>query len=127
VVEATVTAVRKKTRKVRASADDEWQKACNDVVSAFSAAEVHAEFLGHKPEAISSDEIASQIKAYLPRARKLFAATDVHRPNDLPCGCRHATLIFVAAQKEAEATGKPMLEIFHTGKNVLNWYLKTVS
>jgi hypothetical protein len=103
----------------------EWQKACDEVISAFSAAEVHAEVMGHK-EAVSSDVIAERIRSRLPRAMKMYDT--VHVPEDTgPCRCRHMALIFVAAQDEATATGKPMVELLKSGQNVLDWYLKTVS
>jgi hypothetical protein len=104
----------------------EWEKACNEVASAFTAANVHAEFSGRKAQAAAPYEvIAKRIRKHLPQAMRLFGS--VHAPGDAPCDCRHSVLIYLAAHEESEATGRPIESLFKSGESVLDWYLKSVS
>jgi hypothetical protein len=103
----------------------EWQKACNEVISAFSAAEVHAKFVEGQEFVTPPEVIAERLKSLLPRAMELFNAA--HEPGDPPCSCRHSTLLLLAAQDEAQGTGKSVDDLMRSGRNVLDWYLKTVS
>lgn len=104
---------------------EEWEKACSEVVSAFSAAEVHAEVAGLKSEATTSDVIAESVMQRLPRAMHLF--NTMHVSEDAPCKCRHKSLIWILSQDEASLTGRPIGELIKSGQNVLDWYLQTVS
>jgi hypothetical protein len=103
----------------------EWEKVCSEVISAFSAVEVHAEVTGRTLKATSSEAISERIRAYLPCAMQIFET--VHGPSDECRQCRRSAILFVAAQAESAAAGKPMEALMRSGQNVLDWYLSTVS
>ncbi len=105
--------------------DPAWEKACNEVVAAFCAAELRAKQAGRETAGIEVDQITRSVRSRLPRAMELY--TDSHPSDAKPCTCRHLALIAAGAEMTAQAKGQDHSRLFASGKNVLDWYLSTRS
>jgi hypothetical protein len=119
--------VRRRTEQISPSnptEDPKWQKACDEVVAAFAAAQLRAQQAGRETKGPPIDMLAKSVRARVPRAAEIFGA----HPHDAPpCKCRHYSLIAAGAEQVAELTGADFDLLAKSGMRVVDWYLATRS
>jgi len=102
--------------------EQQWQKACDEVIAAFLAAELHAEQAGKKTSGIKPEQITRSVRDRLPRAKEIYKEAS-HPSNAKPCTCMHLSLLLAGAEQTARATGQDPHKLFDSARSVLNWYL----